>query len=40
MNVTAAPGDGGARVVVTEGARLVLDSAGGSMADDVRTASS
>ena len=30
VTVTAAPRDGGVRVVVTEGARLVLDSAGGS----------
>ncbi len=33
--VTAAPGAGGTRVVVTEGARLVLDGAGGSLTDDV-----
>ena len=33
--VTAAAGEGGTRVVVTEGARLVLDSAGGSVSDDV-----
>ena len=35
VNVTATPDDGGNRVVVTEGARLILDWAGGSIADDV-----
>ena len=35
MTVTAAPGNGGTRVVVTEGTRLVLDSAGGTLTDDV-----
>ena len=35
VNVSATPGQGGSRVVVTEGTRLVLDSAGGSTADDV-----
>ncbi len=33
--VTATPGEAGTRVVVTEGARLILDGAGGSVADDV-----
>jgi hypothetical protein len=35
VTVTAAPGGDGTRVVVTEGTRLVLDSAGASLTDDV-----